>query len=103
VSKINAWVPALALLAIFISVPAFGASPQYPTKPVRFIVGHRPGGSTDIIARALQPYLQKTLGVNIVIEYVEGVFAFSIFFFPSLNTYCSLINITGAPVTSMPL
>ncbi len=45
---------------------------NYPSGPVTILVGHKAGGSTDIIARLLQPYLQKSLGSNIVIQNVEG-------------------------------
>ena len=33
---------------------------SYPTKPVRFIVGTAPGGSTDTIARIVAQELSKT-------------------------------------------
>lgn len=45
---------------------------KYPTKPITVYIPHAAGGSTDIIARALQPYLQKTIGGTIVIQNVEG-------------------------------
>jgi tripartite-type tricarboxylate transporter receptor subunit TctC len=48
---------------------ATGVSAQtYPSRPIRLIVTFPPGGSTDTMARALQPSLEKSLGQPIVIE-----------------------------------
>jgi len=44
----------------------------YPTKPVKIIVGHAAGGSTDLVPRLIQPYLQKALGTPVVIENITG-------------------------------
>jgi tripartite-type tricarboxylate transporter receptor subunit TctC len=40
----------------------------WPDRPVRLIVPFPPGGSTDTIARILQPKLSETLGKPVVIE-----------------------------------
>lgn len=47
---------------------------DYPTKPITMYIPHKAGGSTDMVARALQPYLQKYLGdkASIVIENEGG-------------------------------
>jgi len=49
---------------------AYGQS--YPTKPVRFIVGTAPGGSTDTIARIVAQELSKTWGQNVVVDNRPG-------------------------------
>jgi tripartite-type tricarboxylate transporter receptor subunit TctC len=41
-------------------------------KPVKILVGHNAGGSTDLVVRLVQPYLQKYLGTPVVIENVAG-------------------------------
>jgi tripartite-type tricarboxylate transporter receptor subunit TctC len=51
---------------------ALGAQGTYPRGPVRMVITHGPGGSTDISARLIQPYLQKYLGAPIVIDNMEG-------------------------------
>ena len=61
----------LSFAIVLIVVSGFAAS-KYPANPVAVLVGHKAGGSTDIIARALQPYFQKALGGTIVVENVEG-------------------------------
>ena len=40
----------------------------YPAKPVRLIVPFPPGGTTDLIARIMQPKLQELLGQTVLIE-----------------------------------
>jgi len=49
---------------------AYGQS--YPTKPVRFIVGTAPGGSTDTIARIVAQELSKSWGQNVVVDNRPG-------------------------------
>ena len=45
---------------------------SYPSKPIRLLVPYQPGGTTDVMARSLQPDLQKSLGQPIVIENKPG-------------------------------
>jgi len=45
---------------------------KFPTRPVSLIVPFGPGSGTDLVARAIQPYIKKTLGVPLMIENVPG-------------------------------
>src|SRR5438874_6326062 len=66
---------AICLIAIGISAIASlgGASAlDYPTRPVRFVVGYPPGGSTDILARLVGQRLSERLGQQFVIENKPG-------------------------------
>jgi tripartite-type tricarboxylate transporter receptor subunit TctC len=40
----------------------FAAGAQYPERVVNVIVAYPPGGGTDLIARAIAPYIEKHLG-----------------------------------------
>ena len=45
---------------------------NWPNGPIRLIIPFPPGGSTDALARLVQPGLQQRLGVNIIIENKAG-------------------------------
>ena len=54
---------------------AFAALVQaqsYPARPVRLIVPFPPGGSVDVVARALTPKLSERMGQQVVIENRSG-------------------------------
>src|SRR3978361_1063968 len=45
---------------------------DYPTRPVRFVVGYPPGGGTDIIARLIGQKLSERMGQQFIIENKPG-------------------------------
>ena len=47
-------------------------SQEYPTRPVRMLVGYAPGGGMDTIARVLAPKLSEALGQQFMIENRPG-------------------------------
>lgn len=47
-------------------------APAYPTKPLRMIVPFTPGGSTDVLARAIGLELSRAWGQPVVIENIPG-------------------------------
>ena len=49
-----------------------GAQPDYPTKPIRFIVAFSAGTASDTVGRAIADELSKLVGVAVVIENREG-------------------------------
>jgi tripartite-type tricarboxylate transporter receptor subunit TctC len=66
---------ALGLLALTVAAtaPIGGAMAlDYPTRPVRWVVGYPPGGATDIIARLIGQRLSERLGQQFVIENKPG-------------------------------
>ncbi len=58
------------LVSFLFSTAAFGQG--YPTKPIRYIVPFPPGGSSDLIARAIAPKMSERLGQPIVVENRPG-------------------------------
>ncbi|MEP6738744.1 MAG: tripartite tricarboxylate transporter substrate binding protein [Caldimonas sp.] len=63
---------ALALACGYDVASAQVASPAWPSKPVRIIVPFTPGGTTDILARALAPELGKAFGQTFIVENKAG-------------------------------
>jgi tripartite-type tricarboxylate transporter receptor subunit TctC len=54
---------------------ALYAQTDYPSKPIRLIVGFGPGGGTDILARLVGAKLSEILGQSIVVENRPGASA----------------------------
>ncbi len=50
------------------SLPRFARAFDYPTRPVRVIVGYAAGGSADIIARLISQWLSDELGQTFLVE-----------------------------------
>jgi len=50
--------------SLFLAGASFVANAQaaYPEHPISMVVSYAPGGGTDLIARALAPYIEKHLG-----------------------------------------
>ena len=44
------------------ALPRSSWAQAYPSRPVRWIVGYAPGGTTDILARLIGQYLAEKLG-----------------------------------------
>jgi tripartite-type tricarboxylate transporter receptor subunit TctC len=62
----------LATIALAAAATSTAFAQAWPSKPVTLLVPFPPGGSTDMIARTLQPKLQEQLGGTFVIENKGG-------------------------------
>lgn len=58
--------------ALFLMAAPLSAQTDFPKGPINYIIPFNPGGQSDVEARLQQPYLEKILGVPIVITYMPG-------------------------------
>ena len=60
------------LAAITFACAAMAQAQTFPTRPVTIVIPYPPGGLIDLVARALQAFLQAELGVSVVTENRSG-------------------------------
>jgi tripartite-type tricarboxylate transporter receptor subunit TctC len=70
---ISKWMLPLILIGLSLNT-TYAADPvgNYPTKPIRIIVGFSPGGAADTVGRALAEGLSTRLGQPVVVENKAG-------------------------------
>jgi tripartite-type tricarboxylate transporter receptor subunit TctC len=68
--RLHACLLAIALLVL--AGAADARADSYPSRPIRIIVPTQAGAAQDILARLLQPHLEKSLGQPIIVENRSG-------------------------------
>jgi tripartite-type tricarboxylate transporter receptor subunit TctC len=63
---------AAVIAAAFTVVPQNAGAQDYPTRPVRILIGFPAGGTTDIVARLIGQWLSERLGQQFIIENRPG-------------------------------
>lgn len=58
-------------MVVLVSASTWAAT-DFPKGPITYIIPFNPGGQSDVEARLQQPYLEKILGVPIVVNYMPG-------------------------------
>jgi tripartite-type tricarboxylate transporter receptor subunit TctC len=72
-ASLNRREAALRLAAAALALPTLPAFAQsYPSRPLRIVVPFTPGGSTDVLGRAIGLEIGRALGQPVVIENVPG-------------------------------
>jgi tripartite-type tricarboxylate transporter receptor subunit TctC len=62
----------LIAVAVVSSMASAAFAQNYPSRPVTMVVPFPPGGNTDLMARALQAELSKSLGQSVIISNKGG-------------------------------
>ncbi|MDO9166362.1 MAG: tripartite tricarboxylate transporter substrate binding protein [Rhodoferax sp.] len=60
------------LAALSLACPLWAQAPQYPSKPVKIVVGYSAGGAVDTVARTVGQSLAASMGQPFVVENKPG-------------------------------
>jgi len=63
------WRWTVAVLAVLSLLAVNAVAQEFPKGQINYMNPFNPGGEVDIAARAMQPYLEKSMGVPFVIQY----------------------------------
>jgi len=60
------------LPALVLAAASLDAQAQYPSQPIKIVVPYSPGGSSDVLARAIGDELGKALGQSVIVDNRPG-------------------------------
>jgi tripartite-type tricarboxylate transporter receptor subunit TctC len=78
------------------------AATDFPTRPVRVVVGFAPGGTTDILARIIADKLHEIWGVSVIVENrpgADGIIATNSVFQSTPDGYTLLMSTNAITIT----
>ncbi|WP_316154814.1 Bug family tripartite tricarboxylate transporter substrate binding protein [Cupriavidus sp. BIC8F] len=61
-----------AAFATLAALPGMAAAQDYPTRPIRLLVGYTPAGAADYVARVFGEALSKELGQTVLVDNKPG-------------------------------
>jgi tripartite-type tricarboxylate transporter receptor subunit TctC len=61
-----------AMAGALLMIASAGYAQTYPTKPIRWIVGYTPGGTADMLARAVGQKIGEAWGQQVIVENRPG-------------------------------
>jgi tripartite-type tricarboxylate transporter receptor subunit TctC len=70
VAKLNAFV--LPIVGLLLALPPGAQADNYPSRPIKLLVGASAGGTTDTMARAIAQPLSASLGQPVLVENRPG-------------------------------
>jgi tripartite-type tricarboxylate transporter receptor subunit TctC len=70
--KIEKRIICFLLLTLVFYYPSGSYADDFPKRPIRMIITYSAGGGTDVLGRAFQIPLEKTLGTKIVIDNIPA-------------------------------
>ena len=68
----NAHLAIVTAAVAIVSAHAPAAVPDFPNRPLRYIVATGPGGASDLIGRVVGPAMSELLGVQVVVGNTVG-------------------------------
>jgi tripartite-type tricarboxylate transporter receptor subunit TctC len=64
--------PLVPIVGLLLAMPLTVQADDYPSRPIKLLVGASPGGTTDTMARAIAQPLSKSLGQPVLVENRPG-------------------------------
>ncbi|HEY0296607.1 MAG TPA: tripartite tricarboxylate transporter substrate binding protein [Bordetella sp.] len=86
-------------------LPGLARADDWPSRPIRLIVGYPPGGGTDTVARLTALHLSQTLGGQVIVDNrpgASGIVGTEMVAHASPDGY-NILFATASPLTGAPL
>ena len=71
-NKKSMYIIMVGIIFIVCGILSSPAMAEYPSKPITLTVSYSAGGSTDVAARTMVPFLEKYLGETVIVKNLPG-------------------------------